>query len=379
MLSAFLLRRRRPSARQPVSHAPRPAGWAAIAPAAAPLPVSTAELARIAQASVQLAALGPQLASLAAGLETQAKAQARRAESIAATTDALTQDLERAVGELRASAGAMESTLRTVERIAQHTRILSLSASIEAARAGEAGRAFAVVVDEVKRLADDSGQNTRSIQQRMQEIDTSISRVAAVTLDGAELREAQTARTVAAVNQEVRGMAGSAGLQLDGAASVHAMGDRVSALTESLLLAVGRFRFEAHARAEAAVQPLLAEFAGSLGDRPHLETTIARWLESQPYFELAYITDARGRQIVDNLVCRAGTVTHDRRGFGRDWSDRPWYRDALQHHGVSSTDVYRSSATGDFCFTIAAALRGSTGELLGVFGSDVNFQRLVSA
>lgn len=340
---------------------------------------SEAELTLIAQSAVNLAALGPQLASLAAELEAQAQLQARRATTIAATAEALTHDLEKAVGELRVSAGQMQSTLRNGERIAQHTRILSLNASIEAARAGEAGRAFAVVVDEVKRLADDSGQNTHVIEERMREIETSVSQVAAVAVEetASSSSDGECARTVAAVNHEVRGMAESAGAQLNSAASVHAMGDRVNALTESLLLAVGKFRFEAHARAQAAVEPLLPLLVDAIDRRTRLEAAIEHWLKSHTWFELAYVTDASGRQIVDNLVCRDGRVTHDRAGFGQDWSDRPWYREARQHRGVCSTDVYRSSATGDFCFTIAVTLRDARGQPVGVLGSDVNFHRLV--
>jgi hypothetical protein len=144
-----------------------------------------------------------------------------------------------------------------------------------------------------------------------------------------------------------------------------------------LLLAVGIFRFDAHARAREAVESVALALVAALGDRPGLETLLERWLEARPYFELAYLTDARGRQIVDNLGWREGRVEHDPKGFGRDWSERPWYVEALRQPGVCSTDVYRSSATGDFCFTIAVALRDSRGGLLGVFGSDVNFHRLV--
>lgn len=369
MLSSLLSRSRRHALVRPVLVAP---------PAPEPPRTqATAELSVIAQSAVNLAALGPRLATLAAELETQAQLQARRAHTIATTTNALTLDLEHAVAALRLSAGEMQSTLKTVERIAQHTRILSLNASIEAARAGEAGRAFAVVVDEVKRLADDSGQNTHLIHDRMVEIESSVSQVAAVTIEGTGVARVGPDRTVAAVNHEVRGMADSASTQLSNAASLHSLGDQVNGLTESLLLAVGKFRFEAHARAQAAVEPLMPVLVDAIGRRTQLEAAMERWLRSQPCFELAYVTDANGRQLTDNLCSRDGHVTHDRAGYGRDWSERPWYLQARARHGVCSTDVYRSSATGDFCFTIAVTLRDARGEPVGVFGSDVNFHRLV--
>jgi methyl-accepting chemotaxis protein len=339
------------------------------------------ELNEIAQLSVKLADLGPKLATLAAEVETQAQVQARRAATIATTMDGLAEDLEQAVAELRTSSSQMHGALKSVDRIAQHTRLLSLNASIEAARAGEAGRAFAVVVEEVKRLADSTGDSTHLIEERMGEIATSVSKVAAVAAAESEFAAVpsdQTARTVLAVNHEVRGMADSAGLQLGSAASAHAMGDHVRALTESLLLAVGKFRFAAHARAAESVDQLVPEIVKAFGRRSVLERTLEHWLSMHPHFELAYITDASGRQIIDNIRARDHRVSHDATGCGKDWSERPWYREALAHQGVCSTDVYRSTATGDFCFTIAVALHDADGRLLGVLGSDVNFLRLVA-
>src|SRR5580658_6170395 len=112
------------------------------------------QLSRIAQGSVQLAALGPRLAALATEMEAQARTQAARAEAMAETMSGLTRDLDEAVAALRASSGHMEDAVGTVERIADSTRLLSINASIEAARAGVEGRTFAVVVEEVRQLSD---------------------------------------------------------------------------------------------------------------------------------------------------------------------------------------------------------------------------------
>jgi len=211
----------------------------------------------IARASVQLAELGPQLALFAAELEGQAQTQAARAASIAQTMAALTQNLDQAVSALRASSEQVGETLAVVERIAMQTRILSVNASIEAARAGEQGRSFGVVVEEVQRLADRTGGSTHEIETCVREMQTRIAQVEAVAGLRAVEGSMATSCNVGAVQREVEGLNASAGDQLQSARVLHSMGVHVNALTESLLLSVGAFRFEAHQRAERILRELV--------------------------------------------------------------------------------------------------------------------------
>ncbi len=147
-------------------------------------------------------------------------------------------ELKEAISAIEKNAYDVNKISLLVEDIARQTKILALNATVEAARAGEAGSGFAVVAQEVRKLAEESEEAAKNTTMLISQSGVLITRGVELTKEAAKSLE-----LISSSSDEVTNIAGHLSEAVDiQESSLHEITgkiDEISTITEKNLQSAG--------------------------------------------------------------------------------------------------------------------------------------------
>jgi methyl-accepting chemotaxis protein len=371
----------------------------------------TATIEELARTAAQIATNAERQAELAAHAEAGGDRGAAAVDAAVAGLDGLRER----IGGIATRADSLGSRSKEIYRIldlineiAQETHILALNAAIEAETAGEHGRRFAVVAEEVRRLAHRARESVQSVRALLEEFVGAIRSTVVATEEGTKeadevLQQARAAedsieglrsalsetarasREISLATKEQRTASDQVAITIkevreviqrmaEGLRNFTLTAEQLNELALSIQLVTQSFRFDSNRSLKHVLQQhasrLVPRGTGFEGVDGELEEILA----GAPFVECLYLADRSG-----TLVALAVSTDWSRDGksgpgveVGRNFAERPWFQAVQQSRAAVVTPLYESLLTGEHCFTVAVPVDGEDGTPRAVLGADVN-------
>lgn len=370
----------------------------------------TATIEELARTAAQISQNAERQAELADLAETEGN---KGAESVQAAVEGIG-ELSRRISSIAERADSLGSRSKEIYRIldlineiAHDTHILSLNAAIEAETAGEHGRRFAVVAEEVRRLAHRARESVQSVHAHLEEFSGAIRSTVVATEEGSkeasqvlhqarsaqdaieELRSAISATSLAAqeislATKEQRTASDQVAVTIkevreviqrmaDGLRNFSSTAKNLNDLALAIQLVTQAFRFAAARSLKHTFQERAKKLVARSDGWEGLDSELREIQAHSQYVEFCYVVDEKGtllgRSVSQELVGQNGSEVIE---VGKNYGERPWFKTVQQTLSPTITPLYESLLTSQQCFTVASPMLSEAGELVGVLGADVN-------
>ncbi|MCX7724407.1 MAG: methyl-accepting chemotaxis protein [Thermodesulfovibrio sp.] len=305
----------------------------------------------------------------------------------------------------------ISSLAKTIKEIADKTELLSLNASIEAARAGEHGRGFAIVAEEVGKLAHITMEATKDMSLKTKNIFSLLERIRKETnIIKEEVQKTQSQviknrenfeaidtplnelahnakkledvsntlkDTVNKVEKSILVLSEYGEKAVESSNNLRDFSGRLHIMSEEQILFAGRARIGIHENAKQIVEKAASSYELKSMHRFTIERYLKDLIYMHDIFELLYVTDEKGIQIVDNISRGEFKAQYGSTGYGEDWSNRKWFTEVKERLSTYISDIYISVATNSYCFTVSAPIFDDNKRFIGVLGADVDLRKIV--
>ncbi|MDO8683368.1 MAG: cache domain-containing protein [Armatimonadota bacterium] len=127
---------------------------------------------------------------------------------------------------------------------------------------------------------------------------------------------------------------------------------------------------------EKIVEQLSEDAAVRSMDPKRVERALQKVVDKHSFVQFIYVTDINGKKITDNVTQPEYREQFGSFGLNEDFSDRDWFKGAIESGEVYITEFYKSRITDILCITVSAPITDGNSKTLGVIGADLKFEEL---